>query len=162
MKGKKIPGRFRPLAFLLLPVGAATEQSVPARWKTNFRGFRRRAAEFSFIPPPSPVSRMQFRARLPFPPLSLVVNFQDDAHKIQQLCAQLCGFGGHFGGERDGGEAPKMRERGIPRREEGEEKGGAGVPPRETRRSIRLINSLICPPTRALRCAGRALDRITV
>ena len=98
----------------------------------------------------------------PLPSSSLVVNFQDDAHKIQQLCAQLCGFEGHFGGERDGGEAPKMRERGIPRREEGEEKGGAGAPPRETRRSIRLINSLICPPTRALRCAGCALDRITV
>lgn len=45
--------------------------------------------------------------------------------------------------------------------EEEEKKAGAGAA-RETRRSIRLINSLICPPTRTLHCAGRALDRITV
>lgn len=45
--------------------------------------------------------------------------------------------------------------------QEEEEEAGAGAP-RETRRSIRLINSLICPPTRTLHRAGRALDRITV
>lgn len=57
-------------------------------------------------------------------------------------------------------EAPKIQERGIWGRGE-EKKAGAGAA-RETRRSIRLINSLICPPTRTLHCAGRALDRITV
>lgn len=54
-------------------------------------------------------------------------------------------------------EAPKIQERSIWEKK----KAGAGAA-RETRRSIRLINSLICPPTRTLHCAGRALDRITV
>lgn len=158
-KGKKIPGRFR-LPFLLLPVEPATEQSAPPRSTGGKRIFVDSAGGPSFHLFPLPrVPNAISSAPSPFLlPSSLVVNFQDDAYRIQ-VCAQLCGFEGHFvsgRGEGNGGSKdPRTWYLGE------EKKAGAGAA-RETRRSIRLINSLICPPTRTLHCAGRALDRITV
>lgn len=66
-----------------------------------------------------------------------------------------------LGGGGEGSKDPRTWYFILMEKEEEEEEAGAGAP-RETRRSIRLINSLICPPTRTLHRAGRALDRITV
>lgn len=66
-----------------------------------------------------------------------------------------------LGGGGEGSKDPRTWYFILMEKEEQEEEAGAGAP-RETRRSIRLINSLICPPTRTLHRAGRALDRITV
>lgn len=111
-KGKKIPGRFR-LPFLLLPVEPATEQSAPPRSTGGKRIFVDSAGGPSFHLFPLPrVPNAISSAPSPFLlPSSLVVNFQDDAHRIQ-VCAQLCGFEGHFVSRR-GMEAPKIQERGI-------------------------------------------------
>lgn len=155
----------------------------------EFRGFRRRPS-FHLFPPRPYVFQCNFEsavALLPggertdsfpasFPmPFRLVVNFQDDAQarSTSRHCVHaLVRIRGHFVPEHE----PRTYvfclqwelTRVWPRKATSNTYALAiharrsGLRVHVSRRSIRLINCLICPPPCTLACARRALVRITV